>query len=128
MIARFKEQLTQLAISSPGTAGKYKLASGIIYKRRLIATGVNSYRSHPMMMNKGYREEQIYLHSEVDVIKNALRLISQDQLAKSSLYIVRVKRGPNKQWVYGNACPCGGCMNLIAQYSIKEVEYTNDEA
>lgn len=127
MIARFKQQLTELAISSPGTAGKYKLASGIIYKRRLIATGVNSYKSHPMMINNGYREEQIYLHSEADVIKNALRLISQEQLAKSSLYIVRVKRGSDNQWVYGNAMPCLGCRSLIAQYNIKEVEYTTDE-
>jgi deoxycytidylate deaminase len=126
MIERHKQTLTTLAIENPGVSGKYKLAAGIIYKRRLVATGINSYKTHTMMMNKGYREEQIHLHAETDAIKNALRYLSVEQLSQSSLYVVRVKK-EGRKWVHGLAKPCCGCMNWIAQYNIKEVEYTEDD-
>lgn len=123
--------LTMLAIENPGVQGRFKIAAGIVYRKHLIATGVNSYKTHPMMMpEKGYREGQIYLHAEPDAIKNALRLITQEQLSKCDMYIIRVKRPKtawNKNWTYGIAKPCPGCMRTIKTFGIKNIYWTEDE-
>lgn len=122
--------LTRLAIENPGVQGRFKIAAGIVYRKHLIATGVNSYKSHPMMMpENGYREGQIFLHAEPDAIKNALKLITQDQLTKCSLYIVRVKHPhpTSLDWVHGLAKPCPGCQRTIASFGIRDIHYTLDQ-
>jgi len=82
-----------------------------------------------MCEERGYRPDQIYLHAEIDAIKNALRLIDQDQLSKCDLYIVRVKRKSSKDraFVYGLAKPCPGCKRAIANFNLRNVFYTEDE-
>ena len=84
--------LTRLAIETEGVRGRIKLSAGVVYRKHLIATGVNSYKSHPMMLQWGKNSDSIFLHAEVDAIKNALRVITQEQLAKCDLYVVRVKK------------------------------------
>lgn len=124
---RIVEMLTRLAIENPGTRTRYKMASGIVYRRHLVATGVNSYKTHPLMVSPGYHSEQIYMHAEVDAIRNALRIISQDQLAKSSIYIVRVKqRREGGEYVLGLAKPCNGCARIIASFGIESVWWSQD--
>lgn len=130
MNERILNMLTRLAIENPGVQGRFKIAAGIVYRKNLIATGVNSYKTHPMMMpENGYREGQWFLHAEPDAIKNALKLITQEQLAKCDLYVVRVKRlnGKSNQWIKGLAKPCPGCMATIANFGIKNVLWTHDE-
>ena len=114
-----------MAKENPGVSGKFRLSAGVVYKSQLIATGINSYKTHPIMLNDGYKEEQIYLHAEADAIKNALRLVTQDELTKCSLYVVRVKKTPDGNWQEGMAKPCVGCMKLIANFGITRVEWTN---
>ena len=129
MNLRIQEMLTRLAIENPGVQGRFKMAAGVVFKKELIATGINSYKTHPMMMpENGYREGQIFLHAEPDAIKNALRLITQEQLAKCELYIVRVKRPDigSKGWIHGLAKPCPGCMKTIASFGLKAIQYTTD--
>lgn len=121
--------LERLAIEAPGVQDRFKLSAGVVYKRKLIATGVNSYKTHPLMLGPGYRRGQIHLHAEVDAIKNALRLVTQDDLTKCDLYIVRVKRPDihSKHWVHGLAKPCEGCQMTIATFGLRNVLYTTDE-
>jgi tRNA(Arg) A34 adenosine deaminase TadA len=112
MNERIVQMLTRLAIDNPGVQNRCKLAAG------------------PMMMPEyGYREGQMYLHAEPDAIKNALRLVSQDQLARCDLYVIRVKRPYTgaKTWIQGIAKPCAGCMKTITLYGIKNVYWTTDE-
>ena len=122
--------LTDLAIKNTGAGStgrtKFKLAAAVVYKNNIIATGVNSYKTHQLMSNNWYKEGQYFLHAEVDAIKNALKLISVEQLTKCELYIVRVKRpGSNsKEWIHGLAKPCKGCEKLIASFGINKVFYT----
>ena len=124
---RIVEMLTRLAIENPGTRTRYKMAAGIVYRRHLVATGVNSYKTHPLMASPGYHSEQIYMHAEVDAIRNALRIISQDQLAKSSIYIARVKqRREGSDYVLGLAKPCQGCARMIASFGIESVWWSQD--
>lgn len=130
MNERILEMLTRLAIESDGVAnGRVRMAAGIVYRKHLIASGVNQMKTHPMMMpENGYREGQIYLHAETDAIKNALKLITQEQLSRCSLYVVRVKRPHigSKQWVHGLAKPCPGCTRTIASFGISDIHWTQD--
>lgn len=126
MISKVKEMLTRLAIENPGIQGKFKMSAGVVYRKQLIATGVNSYKTHPLMLQYGENEHKIHLHAEVDAIKNALRLITQEQLTQCSLYVVRVKRPTqqSKEWTYALAKPCLGCQRMITEFGIKEVLWT----
>jgi deoxycytidylate deaminase len=121
------EMLTRLAIENPGTRTRYKMAAGIVYRKHLLATGVNSYKTHPLMASPGYHREQIYMHAEVDAIRNGLRLVSQDQLAKSAIYIVRVKqKREGRGYTFGLAKPCRGCTRMIASFGIENVWWSED--
>ena len=124
------KKLTKLAIESGGYGQRVPMAAGIVYKRHLIATGVNLPKTHPLMMSEGYRKDQRYRHAEVDAIRNALRLISKEQLKQCELHVVRVKRPhtASKSWVYGLAKPCAGCANVIENYGIEKVYWTEDES
>ena len=124
--------LTRLAIDSGGWGDcrRVPMAAGITYKKHLISTGTNQPKTHPLMMSEGYREDQLFRHAEVDAIRNALRLITPSQLAQCEMHIVRVKRPHNasKRWVHGLAKPCEGCANVIENFGIKKVFWTEDES
>jgi deoxycytidylate deaminase len=126
---RLFEYLRKLAIANEGVQGRFKLASAIVYKKYVIATGVNSYKTHPLMNSEGYKEGQVFLHAEMDAIKNALKLIDSEQLTKCDLYVVRVKRPhyKSKKWIYGLAKPCKGCTKAIANFGIRNVYYSENE-
>ena len=126
---RMFEYLRKLAIANEGVQGRFKLASAVVYKKYVIATGINSYKTHPLMNGEGYRDGQVFLHAEMDAIKNALKLIDTEQLTKCDLYVVRVKRPYNysKDWIYGLAKPCPGCTKAIASFGIKNVYYSENE-
>ena len=130
MNRRITEMLTRLAVDNPGIRNnQFKFGAGIVYKNNLIATGVNSYKTHPLMAQWGQNEESICLHAEIDAIKNALKLITPSQLAKCDMYIVRVKRPePNSHdWVHGLAKPCDGCKRAIVNFGLRNVYYTTDD-
>jgi deoxycytidylate deaminase len=129
MNSRIFQILQRLAAENPGVRGHFKLSAGIVYRNTLIATGLNSYKSHPMMLQFGKNSESIFIHAEIDAIKNALRVISVEQLSKCDLYIMRVKRaGPkNSRWIRANACPCAGCQRAIVNFAIRTVYYTVDQ-
>ena len=126
------KKLTKLAVDSGGydSFRRVPMAAGIVYKRQLIATGVNAPKTHPLMMGEGYRDDQKFRHAEVDAIRNALRIVTPAQLAQCEMHIVRVKRPHirSNRWVYGLAKPCAGCANIIEKYGIKQVFWTEDES
>ena len=128
MHEKIQKHLTALAIQNPGVQGRFKIAAAVVYKKTIVATGINQYKTHPIMANGCYKEDQIFLHAEADAIRNSLRLITPDQLAKCEMYIVRVKRPDiySREWVHALAKPCPGCSKLMAQFNIKQVSYTLD--
>ena len=82
-----------------------------------------------MQARYGKNQDAIFLHSEIDAIKNAIRNISLDQLTRSTLYVARLKRDTDaKTHIQGLACPCDGCAKAIAAFNIKRVVYTLDTA
>lgn len=123
MDKRFKQTLFDLAVANDGVRGRIKLAAGVVYKNRLVAVGKNSYKSHPLMSKFGKNPEAIYLHAEVDAIKNALRVLSLQELEKSDILVVRVRReGHDFQTCL--AKPCEGCMRAITTFNLRNLYYT----
>ena len=125
---RIFDALERVAIYSEGLAGRFKLASAIVYRKNIITIGTNSYKTHPIMNEYGVNDSAIYLHAEIDALNKALRFVQEDQLAKCDLYVLRVKRedGFGSAWIRGLAKPCDGCMKAIERYKIKNVYYTKD--
>ena len=106
----------------------YRLAAGIIYKNMLISVGVNSYKTDPFQAKYSKNEKAIHLHAEIAAIKNALRQLSVDDIQKTSLLVVRVKRENNKEpYSPAMAKPCSGCRRCIVEFGIKNVYYTGEK-
>lgn len=120
--------LVDLAVSSPFNTGPVKVAAALIYRGRILATGTNQYKTHPLMMTRGYREDQKYRHAEVDCIQNALRIMTKEQLTRCELRVVRAKRpsADSREWILGLAKPCPGCSQVIRDYGITNVTWTED--
>ena len=137
MIPRIKDTLLRMAYDNPGTRGKFKLAAGVVWKGRLVASGVNSYKTHPIMCNGVYRDAQMCLHAEAAALVRASKCMLPAAFEQSVLYVVRVCRSKGEtdrqgpKWLtelgYTEALakPCKGCMALIESYGIKQVEWTD---
>lgn len=126
---KYFSTLEKLAVSIDyNSKHRARIASCIVFKNSIISFGINQMKSHPFQARFSRNIESIYLHSETDAINNALKLITIDELSKSSLYICRVKYDgvKNKNIIWGMSKPCTGCMRAIATFNIKKVYYTCD--
>lgn len=109
-----------------------RLAAAVVYRNDIVAIGTNKNKTHPFQRRFAKHDMAIYLHAEIDAIKNALRHLSLSELAKSKLYISRMRYAdsePNPtpdKLVHGLAKPCEGCMRAIATFDIKHVCFTSD--
>lgn len=102
------------------------MAAAIVFRNEIISIGINSNKSHPFQAKYGRNSDSIYLHAEIDAIKNALKCISVDQLTKTTLYICRVKYTDSKKsgQIWGLSRPCEGCIRAITTFNIKKVVYS----
>lgn len=121
-----KKELTFISILKKITqdldcVGNQTLASCIVKKNKIISFGHNKKKTHPLQSKFNKHPEAIYLHAEIDAIKNALKRVSVDDLVGSTLYIARTKKDGSE----GLAKPCKGCMQAIDSFGIKEVVYTS---
>lgn len=110
-----------------------RLAAAVVYRNDIVAIGTNKKKSHPFQKRFSKHAMAIYLHAELDAIKNALRHLSLDELARSHLYISRARFADSEtnpikdNLMHGLAKPCEGCMRAIATFNIKHVCYTTDD-
>lgn len=125
---RVIQTLRQAAIDNHCSM-RHKLAAAVVHKKSIVALGLNSYKTHPLMSRYGKNDQSVFLHAEVDAIKNALRVISPDELARCELYVYRVKRAAqySTRWITGLARPCEGCMRAIEAFGLQGVYYTLDQ-
>lgn len=121
--------LIDIAGSMP-KVNRATIASCIVHKGRIVAWGFNQMKSHPFQARFGRNCDSIFLHAEIDAIKNALKTVDTDDLAKSTLYVARSKRvSPlTKQRVGGLAKPCAGCARAIATFNIKRTVWSLDDS
>lgn len=106
-----------------------RLAAMIVYKNEIISIGTNKKKSHPLQRKYASNEDSIYLHAEIDAIKNAMRNIDPDLFPKCTMYVLRVKRphSQSNEFIRGLAKPCCGCNHAVDQFGFKKVYYTTDE-
>lgn len=91
----------------------------------VIAT--NALKSHPFQRRFAKNSDAIYLHAETNAIRQALRHLNAEDLAKSHLYVARAKINPiSREWEMGMACPCSGCQKAIVTFDIENVFFTLD--
>lgn len=124
--------LDKVAEANP-VVSSARLAAAIVYKNDIISLGINQRKTHPFQRRFAKHEMAIFLHAEIDAIKNALKHITIEELSKSKLYISRVKyddseRNPTPDKLRrGLARPCAGCARAIATFNIQHVCFTTEE-
>lgn len=99
-----------------------RVAAAIVRRGEIISLGTNKPKSHPLQAKFAKHPEATLLHAETMSIVNALSLHKHDDLEKSEIIVVRVKRDGS----LALAKPCIGCLAAINYYGIKKVLYTND--
>lgn len=119
--------LSKIAVSVEPVA-QARIAASIVYRNEIISVGVCQRKTHPFQAQYGKNKDCIFLHAETDAIKNAVKLLNLDELAKSTLYVCRVKFEDysKKKFLFGMAKPCSGCARAIANFNISKVVYSLD--
>jgi tRNA(Arg) A34 adenosine deaminase TadA len=102
-----------------------RIAAKITINNKEVGFGVNSYKTDPLQKKYGKNDDAICIHAEILAIKNSFRRIERDEFKNATLYIARAKRdSDNKNYVFGMARPCKGCMRAIAAFEFSRVVYT----
>lgn len=121
------EHLAKIAEAVPKVANA-RIAAMLTIGNVVISFGTNKRKSHPLQSLYGRNQDSIYLHAEIDAIKNSLRHVHISDLTKSTLYVTRVKYEDTRKekHVWGLAKPCEGCMRAICNFGIRSVYYSCD--
>lgn len=105
------------------SVGNQRLAACIVKNNRVVSFGHNKRKTHPLQTRFAKNRHSVYLHAEIDAIKNALKEIKVEELSQCILIIVRTK----KDGSLGMAKPCKGCTRAIETFGIKQVIYSTEE-
>jgi tRNA(Arg) A34 adenosine deaminase TadA len=97
-----------------------RVAASLFLGNEIICVGSNSRKTHPLMAKFGKNDKAIYLHAEVDAIKNALQFLDSDELIGTTMYIARAKADGSA----GLAKPCEGCQRALVAFGIEKVYWT----
>lgn len=121
--SRFLEMARTISLQSKFET--YKIGAVIKIKGRIVATGCNSYKTHPKQ--KIYNQHRAnfdenakhFTHAEVA----ALNKVKGADLKNAELFIYRtVSDGSAKM-----CRPCAGCMKAIKDSGIKVIHYTTSD-
>lgn len=117
------------------TFNRFHVGAVIAYKHKIIGSGHNSNKTHPMQekYNELYRTfnnasgcpVKHSIHAEVSALTSIPYLIGKEvDFSKAKIYVYRVAVGKPKG--YGNSFPCPACLNAIRDTGIKDIYYTSD--
>lgn len=107
-----------------------RLAACVTYKGKIVSFGLNRLKSHPFQLLYGKNKDSLFLHAEIDAIYRATKKLTTQELAKSTLFVARVKRASSIHkgtFVNGLARPCVGCARCVATFDLKRVVYTTEQ-
>jgi tRNA(Arg) A34 adenosine deaminase TadA len=106
-----------------------RLAACVALRGKIVSWGQNSVRTHPFQREWGKNEHATSWHAETHAIHNSLRRISAGDLARTTLYVVRVKRPheTSREWMLGMSRPCPGCWRCIQEFDIGRICYSTEE-
>lgn len=114
-------------IASLSADKKRKMGCIVVYKNKIIASGINSDKTHPKQ--KLYNTERFpedspaKLHAEIAALAPLFNSFNHINWSKVTLYIYRIKN--NKPC--GLAKPCPACIKLIKDIGIKKICYTTED-
>jgi tRNA(Arg) A34 adenosine deaminase TadA len=104
-----------------------RIAAAVVRKGKVIFYGYNHKKTHPFQAKFRKHKNAVFFHAEVHAIKNALKSVDVEDLAKCELYIVRAKRDKsNRKWITGLSKPCSGCQKCIDLFELKNVYYSTE--
>ena len=96
-------------------------------KGKVVSYGFNKMNTHPLQAKYSKNPKSIFIHAEIDAIRNALFKYSSGELTECEIYIARAKLNePGGKPVPAMACPCVGCQKAIGAFELKGVFYTED--
>lgn len=101
-----------------------RTAACIVYKNKIISYGYCHNKTHPFQTRYAKNPDAVYFHAEVHAIKNALNVISVDELRRATIYIARMKYDDNGKQIYGLSKPCDGCARCIEEFDLERIVYT----
>ena len=98
--------------------------SAVVYKKSIIFIGHNSKKTHPIQKSHGNHLYNIYMHAESAAIIKAKKYLSEKQIAKSTLFVVRAKMDNDGKYYWGIAKPCASCVAIAKEFGLFKVVYT----
>lgn len=126
--SKFIRMAYDLAYDHEG-AFRAKICAILVHKNH-IAFGFNMEKSDPYCMEFQKHKDSIFIHAEINAIKNAIfhKNFDENMLSRSTMYVARSKK--NGDW--GLAKPCcsntgKGCFAAIKSFNIPKVIYTTNE-
>lgn len=121
--SKFLEMARTMAVSSKFDT--YKIGAVVAIKGKVISTGCNSYKTHPIQKhyNKqrtNFNEEaKHFMHAEI----TALSKLKGVDLKNAELFVYRKGLDGKPKM----SRPCAGCMKAIKDRGIKVIHYTTSE-
>lgn len=97
-----------------------RMAAVLTYDNYYTFIGYNQYKTHPLQARYGYNKDAIYLHAEIDAIRQAVAYLQDDNLCRYSMYVARILANGTTAL----AKPCSGCTKAIKEFNIKYLEWT----
>ena len=87
----------------------------IVKGGRVLATGINKERNHPMKVSFEHIKTHCSVHAEIDALKKV------DNAQGATIYVARVnRRGEDR-----NSRPCEYCYKDLKESGIKKIIYTS---
>ena len=100
--------------------GPSRHAAALVYKNKIICTGVSQVKTHPMMKLFSKSDKKIHLHAEIDCIVKGINLVGED-LSMYDMYVLRISRGKN----ISLSKPCPICQKAIEAFGINQVYWSS---
>ena len=121
--SKFLEMARNASIAS--NFETYKIGAAIKIKGRTIATGSNSYKTHPEQ--KKYNQKRSNFDKNAKHFKHAeftaLNKLKDVDLKKAEMFIYRTGSDGTARM----SRPCAGCMDAIKERGIKVIHYTTSD-
>ena len=100
------------------SASRQKHGAVVVKSGRVLGTGFNKDKNHPMSVSPEHIKTHCSRHAEVEAIRDANFAVEG-----ATLYVARV----NRQGQDRNSKPCIYCQAVIESTKIKKVIYTESE-
>jgi hypothetical protein len=98
-----------------------------LYKKKTVAIGINSIKTHPNIPKLDYRSEEgedlrniARMHSELNCVLKLQNKYGIEDLSDITFVNIRLDRMGNVRY----AKPCNGCTHLLSQVGFKKLYYS----